>query len=95
MGMKGEEVGKDFSSRFRSHRIEPECMDAISPTAKLHCEVLSANPDRQTDRQTYAQLSGHSRDSATNGNKDRRKALDKCVCLSFATFPSASFLSLL
>jgi hypothetical protein len=38
----------------------------ISPTAKLHSSVVSQS------WQTYARLSGYSRDSATNGNKERR-----------------------
>lgn len=38
----------------------------ISPTAKLHSSVVSQS------WQTYAQLSGYSRDSATNGNKERK-----------------------
>lgn len=48
------------------HRIEPECVGAISPTAKLHSSDVSQ------PWQTYAQLSGYSRDSATNGNKERQ-----------------------
>jgi hypothetical protein len=50
MAMKGEKLGEDFSSRFRSHRIELECMGAISPTAKLHCKCQPILTDRHTDR---------------------------------------------